>query len=51
MSVLYGHPPKVIWLKYGNQPKKRIVEILLSIHEDIAAFATNPEISCLEVYS
>jgi predicted nuclease of predicted toxin-antitoxin system len=50
MSVLYGHPPKIIWLKCGNQPRKRIVEILLSIQEDVTAFATNPTISCLEVY-
>ena len=50
MSVLYGHPPKIIWLKCGNQPKKRIVEILLSIQGDVTAFATNPTISCLEVY-
>ena len=50
MSVLYGHPPKVIWLKCGNQPRKRIVEILLSIQEDVKAFANNSAISCLEVY-
>lgn len=51
MSVLYGHPPKVIWLKCGNQPKRRIVEILLSIKEDVQAFADNPDLSCLEVYA
>ena len=50
MSVLYGHPPKVIWLKCGNQPRRRIVEILLSITEDVRAFADNPNLSCLEVY-
>ena len=50
MSVLYGHPPKIIWLKCGNQPRKRIVEILLSIQEDVTTFANNPAISCLEVY-
>ena len=50
MSVLYGHPPKVIWLKCGNQPRRRIVEILLSITEEVRAFADNPDLSCLEVY-
>lgn len=51
MSVLYGHPPKVIWLKCGNQPKRRIVEILRSIKADVQSFADNPDLSCLEVYA
>ncbi len=51
MSVLYGHPPKVIWLKCGNQPRRRIVEILLSITEEVRTFADNPDLSCLEVYA
>ncbi len=50
LSALYGHPPKVIWLKCGNQPRRRIVEILLSIRVDVQAFADNPALSCLEVY-
>jgi predicted nuclease of predicted toxin-antitoxin system len=51
MSALYGHPPKVIWLKCGNQPRRRIVEILLSIQTEVAAFESNPDLSCLEVYA
>lgn len=51
MSALYGHPPKVIWLKCGNQPRWRIVEILLSIQTEVAAFEGNPDLSCLEVYA
>ena len=50
LSVIHGHPPKVIWLKCGNQPRRRIVEILLSIRGDVQAFADNPDVSCLEVY-
>jgi predicted nuclease of predicted toxin-antitoxin system len=50
LSALYGHPPKVIWLKCGNQPRRRVVEILLSIRDDVHAFANNPDLSCLEVY-
>lgn len=29
MSVLYGFPPKVVWLKCGNQPRKVITARLL----------------------
>jgi predicted nuclease of predicted toxin-antitoxin system len=50
LSALYGHPPKVIWLKCGNQPRRRIVEILLSIRDDVQAFVDNSDLSCLEVY-
>lgn len=50
LSALHGHPPKVIWLKCGNQPRRRIVEILLSAQEDIQDFADNLNLSCLEVY-
>jgi predicted nuclease of predicted toxin-antitoxin system len=50
LSALYGHPPKIIWLKCGNQPRRRIVEILLSIRDDVYIFANNPDLSCLEVY-
>ena len=49
-STLYGHPPKVIWLKCGNQPRRRIVEILLSIVDDVQQFVENDELACLEVY-
>ena len=50
MSAVKGHPPKVIWLKCGNQPKKRIIEILLSVQDDICRFNTEPGLSCLEIY-
>lgn len=50
LSALYGYPPKVIWLKCGNQPKQRMIEILLSIQTEVAAFAAHPDLACLEVY-
>lgn len=50
LSALYGYPPKVIWLKCGNQTKQRIVEILLSIQTDVSVFTAHPDLACLEVY-
>lgn len=50
LSTLYGYPPKVIWLKCGNQTKQRIVDILLSIQADVGAFVAHPDLACLEVY-
>ncbi|HIO92759.1 MAG TPA: hypothetical protein EYG68_07940 [Leucothrix mucor] len=51
MSIIYGHPPKIIWLKYGNQTKQYIANILIENMEEISNFNTDPELSCLEVYS
>jgi predicted nuclease of predicted toxin-antitoxin system len=51
MAAHYGHPPKVIWLRCGNQPVA-IVEALLRRHaEGIAEFDGNVAAACLEIYS
>jgi predicted nuclease of predicted toxin-antitoxin system len=50
LALLHGPPPKVIWLRCGNQPTG-IVEKILRDHVDaIAAFVENPEAACWEVY-
>ena len=46
-SLLYGHPPKVIWLRLGNCPTIAIVALLRSRQEDIAAFYRDQEASIL----
>jgi predicted nuclease of predicted toxin-antitoxin system len=49
MATLLGPPPKVIWLRCGNQPT-RIIERLLRRHADaIVAFASD-DVACLEIY-
>jgi predicted nuclease of predicted toxin-antitoxin system len=50
MAAHYGHPPKVIWLRCGNQPVA-IVETLLRRHaESIAEFEGNVTAACLEIH-
>jgi len=49
-SLLYGHPPKVIWLKCGNKPKWYILGLLINNQDKIKAFLTNEESSYLEIY-
>lgn len=51
MSIIYGHPPKIIWLKCGNQTKQYIANILIKNIEEISSFHVDPKLSCLEVYS
>jgi predicted nuclease of predicted toxin-antitoxin system len=50
MATLYGPPPKVIWLRCGNQPND-VVERLLREHADaITAFEHDDTAACWEVY-
>ena len=49
-SLIYGTPPKTIWLKCGNKPKWYVLGLLLNNQDDIKAFHTSTEVSCLEIY-
>ena len=50
IAALRGAPPKVIWLRCGNQPT-RVVERILREHGiAIAQFAVDDDTSCLELY-
>ena len=50
LAALRGAPPKVIWLRYGNQPTAVIERILRNRAELIASFAANEDATCLELY-
>ena len=50
MAAHYGHPPKVIWLRCGNQ-RVVTVEALLRRHaKNIAEFDQNIAAACLEIF-
>ncbi|MHB8623497.1 MAG: DUF5615 family PIN-like protein [Sulfuricaulis sp.] len=49
-SLLYGYPPKIIWLKCGNTSTRNILEILKQRHDDVLAFESDSESGCLELY-
>jgi predicted nuclease of predicted toxin-antitoxin system len=43
-SIVFGHPPKFVWLRVGNCPTSFIVNLLRSRHEVIRHFIeTEPE--------
>jgi predicted nuclease of predicted toxin-antitoxin system len=48
-AILIGPPPKVIWLRCGNQPTETIEKLLRGHVETIIAFEQN-EAACLEIY-
>ncbi|MBI5323616.1 DUF5615 family PIN-like protein [Bradyrhizobium sp.] len=50
MAALLGSPPKVIWLRAGNQ-SKTVISTLLRRHADlINEFGNDDNAACLEVY-
>lgn len=50
MAALYGHPPKVIWLRCGNQPTQAIEQRLRNHAPHIMAFEQDPNANCLELF-
>ena len=52
ISVINGHPPKIIWIRTGNLTTKEIVKLLMHNKDAINRFLTNDDfkdISCLEL--
>src|SRR5215475_8510488 len=50
LSSLRGHPPKLIWLRCGNQKTATIEKLLRDHHAQIATFEKDPIAGCLEIY-
>lgn len=50
MAALAGFPPKVIWLRGGNQSTEAISALLRRHAEMIAAFGNDGDTACLEIY-
>ena len=49
LSILFGAPPKVIWLQVGNCPTDRIESLLRARFADIASFAASPTFRVLRL--
>lgn len=50
MAALLGPPPKVIWLRCGNQPTA-VIETLLRDHSNaIGTFELDTAAACIEIY-
>src|SRR5258706_13135164 len=50
IATLFGPPPKVIWVRYGNQPTYAIEQRLRDHAEAITAFAADEATACWEIY-
>jgi predicted nuclease of predicted toxin-antitoxin system len=50
MAALLGPPPKVIWLRCGNQPTAVLENLLRNQTAAIAGFELDGPAACLEIY-
>lgn len=41
-SLLYGHPPKIVWLRIGNCTRQQLVQLIITHEEDIRALEVDP---------
>lgn len=48
--TLRGAPPKIIWLRFGNNTTSFIAEKLEQHRQDINELRENPELGLLEIY-
>ena len=52
ISVINGHPPKIIWIRSGNLTTKEIVKLMMHNKNTIEKFLDNEDfkdLSCLEI--
>ena len=47
MSLLYGHPPKAVWLRVGNAPSSVIAALLREHRATMGRFYQDPEAAFL----
>ena len=50
LNLLYGFPPKVIWIRTGNLRTKAIVDILNHHMNEIEKFIRDSQYGCFEVF-
>jgi predicted nuclease of predicted toxin-antitoxin system len=50
MAAWLGSPPKIIWLRCGNQPTAVMENLLRSYASAIADFERDTAVACLEIY-
>ena len=49
MSLLYGQPPKIVWLKIGNQSKAKTINTLLENKLQIEKVLFIDDKACVEI--
>lgn len=48
-SVVWGTPPKIVWLRSSGQTSTNVERMLLEHHGIISAFVERSDLACLEL--
>ena len=52
ISIINGHPPKIIWIRTGNLTTSEIAQLMIENHKSIISFLEIElfkDVSCLEL--
>jgi len=49
-SLVYGYPPKIIWLRAGNISTQNIKRLLKKHSQDILLFEKDKTLGCLQIF-
>jgi len=50
LSTLHGQPPKIVWLRTGNQTKAAVIHLLLKSKDAIERTLEHERKACIEIY-
>jgi predicted nuclease of predicted toxin-antitoxin system len=49
LSLVWGHPPKIIWIRTYNQTTKNVEKILRKHRNTLIDFQNDKDLACLEI--
>lgn len=49
-NLIFGYPPKIIWLHCGNVQTENIKKLLTENYQSIIDFSKNNSLGCFELY-
>ncbi len=50
LNFLFGFPPKIIWIRTGNLPTKKIANLVINYSDEINTFLENDQFGCFEIF-
>ncbi|MFK7784257.1 MAG: DUF5615 family PIN-like protein [Crocinitomicaceae bacterium] len=48
-SLVWGYPPKIVWIRTGNKTTNEIESILRKHQQNMEIFIADKELTCLEI--
>ena len=49
LTSLFGHPPKIIWIRTGNLRTYEIADILIKYYDELEKFIADEDHGCFEI--